>query len=173
LQPAAPATPTPQAAAPLDRAKQRTVETAFSSERRATGQPARLPQVPRGFELLRKSEEVNPAPAAPTAPAVPTPGASVSTTDLPSANPAAPLRAEARPQMRPVQVPAAAPAAGALSAVEAGNRPAVPEAKERTPEKWLEDIRRLKTEGKPIEVERELAEFKKRYPDYILPDDVR
>jgi hypothetical protein len=171
LQPAAPATPVPQAAAPLERAKQRTVETVFSSERRATGQPARLPAVPRGFEILRKSEEVKPAPAAPT------PGVGVSPTEPPGANPAAPLqdvqRAEARPQMRPVQVPAAAPAAGALSAAAVGNRPAVPEGKERTPEKWLEDIRKLKTEGKPIEAERELVEFKKRYPDYILPDDLR
>jgi hypothetical protein len=82
-------------------------------------------------------------------------------------------RAEARPQMRPVQVPTAAPAAGALSAAAVENRPAVPEAKERTPEKWLEDIRKLKTEGRAIEAERDLAEFKKRYPDYILPDDLR
>jgi len=34
-------------------------------------------------------------------------------------------------------------------------------------------IRKLKTEGKAIEAERELAEFKKRYPDYILPEDLR
>jgi len=39
--------------------------------------------------------------------------------------------------------------------------------------KWLADIRQLKTEGKAIEAERELAEFKKRYPDYILPEDLR
>src|SRR6266849_6060604 len=65
----APAAPVPQAAAPLDRAKQRTVETALSSERRATGQSARVPEIPRGVEILRKSEEVKPAPsvAAPAA----------------------------------------------------------------------------------------------------------
>jgi hypothetical protein len=55
----------------------------------------------------------------------------------------------------------------------AANRPAVPEAKERTPEKWLEDIRKLKTEGKAAEAERELAEFKKRHPEYRVPEDLR
>src|SRR6266496_4022769 len=54
-----------------------------------------------------------------------------------------------------------------------GRRVAGSEAKERTPEKWLEDIRKLKTQGKTAEVERELAEFKKRYPDYRPPDDLR
>jgi len=47
------------------------------------------------------------------------------------------------------------------------------EAKERSPEKWLEDIRKLKTQGKTPEAERELAEFKKRYPEYRLPEDLR
>jgi len=61
--------------------------------------------------------------------------------------------------------------AGALSA--SAGRVAVSEAKERTPEKWLEDIRKLKTQGKTAEVERELAEFKKRHPDYRLPEDLR
>ena len=84
----------------------------------------------------------------------------------------------------PMQAPAAAPAAGALSESGAtfqrsgvtaaiANPLAVSEAKERTPEKWLEDIRKLRTEGKATEVERELAEFRKRYPDYILPEDLR
>ncbi len=53
------------------------------------------------------------------------------------------------------------------------SRVAVSEAKERTPEKWLADIRKLKAEGKATEAERDLAEFKKRYPDYILPEDLR
>ena len=55
----------------------------------------------------------------------------------------------------------------------AAGRVAVSEAKERTPEKWLEDIRKLKTQGKTAEAERELADFKKRYPDYRLPEDLR
>jgi hypothetical protein len=43
------------------------------------------------------------------------------------------------------------------------------EQKVRTPEEWLEDIRRLKTQGRTEDVAKELAEFRKRYPDYKLP----
>jgi hypothetical protein len=176
-----PAPPVPQAAVPLDRAKQRTVETAFSGKGSATGRSERLPEVPRGFEILRKSEEVKPAPVAPA------PGASVSLADLPGANQAAPLQdapraSEIRQQAPPVaglasragSLRESGPALqGSSVAAVAGNRLAVPEATERTPEKWLEDIRKLKTEGKATEAERELAEFKKRYPDYRLPEDLR
>lgn len=44
---------------------------------------------------------------------------------------------------------------------------------ERSPQSWLEDILRLKAEGKTEEVGRELAEFRKRYPGYALPEDLR
>ena len=176
-----PAPPVPQAAVPLDRAKQRTVETAFSGKGPATGRSERVPEVPRGFEILRKSEEVKPAPVAPA------PGASVSPADLPGANQAAPLQDAPRaPEIRQQAPPVAglASRAGSLresgstlqgSSVAAvvGNRVAVPGAAERAPEKWLEDIRKLKTEGKATEAERELAEFRKRYPDYRLPEDLR
>ncbi len=157
----APAMPSRQAVAPLDRAKPATVETALSSERRATGQPARVPAVPRGIEILRKSEEVKPSPDAERA-------------------------FDVQQPIRPAQAPAAAPPAEASAIREAGqtlqragavgstaSRVVVSEANERTPEKWLEDIRKLRTEGKATEAERELAEFKKRYPDYRLPEDLR
>ena len=158
----APAAPSPQAAPRSDRVQQHTVETALSGERRGTGQPARLPAIPRGVEILRRSEEVKPVPDAQRA-------------------------FDAQQQIPPAQAPpATAPAAEAGGIREPGlapqragavggvaSRVVVPEAKERTPEKWLEDIRRLKTEGKAIEAERELAEFKKRHPDYILPEDLR
>ncbi len=158
----APAAPSPPAASRSNRVEQRTVETAFSRERRATGQPARVPQVPPGIEILRKSEEAKPLPDAQRA-------------------------FDAQQQVPPMQAaPAAAPAAEAGAIRESGltpqragavsglaSRVVVSEAKERTPEKWLADIRKLKTEGKATEAERDLAEFKKRYPDYILPDDLR
>jgi len=178
----APATPSPRAPAPLERAKPPTVETALSSERRATGQPARLPEVPRGVEILRKSEELKPAPAGAS------PGANVRAGAIAPQPPVPDAQRvfDAQQQIRPAQAPAAAPAPGANVVRESastlqgagvgaaiGSRFVVPEAKERTPEKWLEDIRKLKTEGKTIEAERELGEFKKRYPDYILPEDLR
>jgi hypothetical protein len=44
--------------------------------------------------------------------------------------------------------------------------------KNLTPEESLERIKRLKGEGKLDEVKKELAVFKKRYPDYPLPKDL-
>jgi len=92
--------------------------------------------------------------------------------------------AQSAPELRQQAPQATAPpAAGAGGLLESASTVrsaggfasplAVSEAKERTPEKWLEDIRKLRTEGKTTEVERELAEFRKRYPDYILPEDLR
>jgi hypothetical protein len=164
LQPIAPAPAVPPAAVRRDQVEQRPGERAASGARPGTGQPVPVPDAPRAAEVLRKSEGAAPAPAAPMSDALSAP--------------------ELRQQARPTQVPAAAPAAGALSesaatlqdasvAALAASRLAVPDAKERTPEKWLEDIRKLKTDGKAAEAERELAEFKKRYPDYRLPEDLR
>ena len=178
----APAAPSPPAASRSDRVKQPTLETALSGERRATGQPARVPAIPPGVEILRKSEEAKPAPAAAGS------AANVRAGTIPPQPPVPDAQRvfDAQQQIRPAQAPAAAPAPssnvvresastlqGASAGAAIGNRLAVPEAKERTPEKWLADIRKLKTEGKAIEAERGLGEFKKRYPDYILPEDLR
>ena len=43
----------------------------------------------------------------------------------------------------------------------------------RTPEAWLDDIRKLKTDGRNADAERELGEFRKRYPDFRVPEDLR
>jgi hypothetical protein len=48
----------------------------------------------------------------------------------------------------------------------------IAEEKTRTPEEWLEEIRRLKAQGRIEDVTKELAEFRKRYPDYKLPADL-
>jgi hypothetical protein len=44
---------------------------------------------------------------------------------------------------------------------------------ERAPQAWIDDIRKLMKEGKSEEAGEEIAKFKKRYPDYVLPDDLR
>lgn len=44
---------------------------------------------------------------------------------------------------------------------------------ERSPQAWIEDIRKLMKEGKSEDAGAQLAEFKKRYPDYALPEDLR
>ena len=96
------------------------------------------------------------------------------------------LQAEIRPE--PMRAPPRAyesPSAPPAKAAPAPSAAVVPgsaaggisirrsDAPERTPQAWLEDIRKLKAEGKPDEAGRELAEFRKRYPDYALPDDLR
>jgi len=104
--------------------------------------------------------------------------------DIPSApqeRASEPMRASRPTQPAPsAPAPSASPRSETTSASQsagrvaaAASRPAADEAKERSPEKWLEDIRKLKTQGKTPEAERELAEFKKRYPDYRLPEDLR
>lgn len=41
------------------------------------------------------------------------------------------------------------------------------------PEAWIEKIRKLRREGKMTEAEQSLAEFRRAYPDYKLPEDLR
>jgi hypothetical protein len=40
------------------------------------------------------------------------------------------------------------------------------------PERWLERIAQLRTEGKHAEADKELAEFRRRHPDYHISDAV-
>lgn len=79
--------------------------------------------------------------------------------------PAAPARVEpAQPQ--PAQTP---PAVAQAAAVSGG----FTKAAERSPQAWIDDIRKLMTEGKSEEAGAEIAKFRKRYPDYVLPEDLR
>jgi len=181
LQPIAPAPPISQALQ-SERAEQRPGESAASTASAGARQPAFAPEAPRASDVLSKREEVKPAPA--TAPPAAASERARATQQAPAPDA---LRAfDVQPPIRPAQAPAAAPAPGANTLRESAStlqgsgavgaltsRVAVSEAKERTPEKWLEDIRKLKIEGKTAEVERELGEFKKRYPDYRLPEDLR
>jgi len=61
-------------------------------------------------------------------------------------------------------------AAGAPAARRADS---VERAPARTPDQWIADIRRLRQEGKTAEAEASLAEFRKLYPWYALPDDLK
>ena len=54
---------------------------------------------------------------------------------------------------------------------------AAPAARDRNaslyPEHWLANIRQMLRDDRREEALRSLAEFRKRYPDYRLPDDLR
>jgi hypothetical protein len=98
--------------------------------------------------------------------------------ERPPAPMAAPLRADKSPSPQPTQAAPAA-SAGFASGGAAGEAATGAisirrsDAPERSPQTWLEDIRRLKAQSRTEEAERELAEFRKRYPDFLLPDDLR
>jgi len=182
LPPIAPAPPIPPDAMRRDQPQQYPVETGASSGGLGTGRPAFVPEVPRTAEVLRQREEAKPAPVAPA------PAANIRAGTIPPQPPVpdAQRAFDVQPPIRPVQAPAAAPEASprpdsrmriqsAISGstgIRATELSANPNATERTPEKWLDDIRKLRLEGKMAEADRELAEFKKRYPDYRLPEDL-
>lgn len=174
----APATPVAQAEARRDREEPRPSAGAAKNVRPGTEQPGFAANVPRAPETSRK-EQTRPASAA----AAPFSGERAGA-DQQALSPEA-QRAREAPRQAP-RAPGAALIGDANTLRESAStlqragvigasagRGAGSESKERTPEKWLEDIRKLKTQGKTAEVERELAEFKKRYPDYRLPDDLR
>ena len=62
---------------------------------------------------------------------------------------------------------AAAPAAAGKVA------PLRQSAPQRSPEAWLEDIKRLKREGRDKEAAEQLAKFRKAYPAYAVPESLR
>ena len=84
------------------------------------------------------------------------------------------LRAEvaAKPESRTtgevggVRAAAAPPAAGAAQGMLAKKS-------EMTPAAWLTRIAELRKEGRKREAEESLAEFRKRYPDYKIPEALR
>jgi hypothetical protein len=41
---------------------------------------------------------------------------------------------------------------------------------QRSPEAWLDEISRLRREGREAEAAEQLAEFRKAYPAYALPE---
>lgn len=43
----------------------------------------------------------------------------------------------------------------------------------RPPEAWLEDVRRLRREGREAEARESLDAFRRAYPAYVLPEDLR
>jgi hypothetical protein len=148
-----PAQAEPGPAKAISQAKSRrdadaTTQRALSSEGLGASTPGSVRDAPSGPQEKRESEPMRASRPMQPAPSVPTPSAS--------------------PRSETTSTPQSA---GRVAAT--ASRLAADEAKERSPEKWLEDIRALKAKGKTPEVERELAEFKKRYPDYRLPEDLR
>lgn len=98
----------------------------------------------RGERLSRTPVASAPAPSAPAMQAAPAPVA--------AAKQVSPVKAESQ-------------AAGATAARESYV--------ELPPEKWLERIEELRKQGKLDEAKAQLAEFRRRFPNYRLPDALR
>lgn len=144
-----PAKPMPKAATRRDAGGERPGER--SDQGAGAGTPAFVPDVPRAPEAVRESRQLREPQRMQPQTTQPAPAAAA---------------------------PQAGPARGASPALQGGARDEArrslsAETSERSPQAWLEDIRRLKAEGRMPEAERELAAFKRRYPDYRLPEDLR
>jgi hypothetical protein len=80
----------------------------------------------------------------------------------------------AAPAPASAPAPTAPPSAAATTAgVTSALSVSATKAPERSPQAWIEDIRKLMKAGMSEEAGGELALFKKRYPDYVLPEDLR
>lgn len=87
-----------------------------------------------------------------------------------------PASPPAAPAPQSVELPQAAPAADAVEmrakSVAPVRKEAAAAAAPRAPGPWLDEVRRLKQEGKEKEAAEALAAFRLAYPDYRLPDDL-
>jgi hypothetical protein len=175
-------------AAPLARPTSQALKK-DSPEPPAANRERRADTTPSGptLSVFGASPPPTPAQVAPPAPAQATRAATGKPSQLSTESaPQAAARAEA-PQAAPrAEATQTAPSAEAAQApqAEAQASPSgsasiaalqmAPVAKaERAPQAWIDDIRKLMKEGKSEEAGEEIAKFKKRYPDYVLPDDLR
>ncbi len=146
---------------------------------------ARQAEVPRRADesMLRAERAPQPFAAAPSADSAGALSGAPAAAPAPAPEPAAPPAARAEQRERndaatsagmrrsrdaPPPPPASAPAAKSLPGVSAG---AI--ALQSSPEQWLQGIADLRRQGRHEEADKALAEFRKRYPDYRLTDEMR
>ena len=126
--------------------------------------PATPPAAQTAREAPRPARRADPKPAAPRADAAPPVALSA-----PAAEAQAPRPAE-RSASGVVPSPAAV---GALAEPMAAHERTERAGYEQSPQHWLEHIARLRNERRDVEADESLARFRRRYPDYRIPDDIR
>jgi hypothetical protein len=117
--------------------------------------PSKKKGVPRDDAALSDLYKANPAPSEPASP--------------PGAAPSRAPKAEANRAREASREEAAAQAQSAMGERRAA-ADRVAAAAARSPEQWLQGIADLRRQGRHEEADRELAEFRKRYPDYRIPE---
>ncbi|HEY5898562.1 MAG TPA: hypothetical protein VIV54_13420, partial [Burkholderiales bacterium] len=84
---------------------------------------------------------------------------------------------DAKPAAESAAAPAAAPAVAAetagTAAAAAAPTPSARAAPPEKPEPWLERIAELRSRGRHAEADRQLAEFRRAYPSYVLSEIMR
>ena len=179
---AAPAALAKRRDAPADGADSRSNKVAAATERQrqsAMPEPAReIAQAPAA--AAPRVEAAKPAPAVAERPSqAPASGvaagrlaenqtqAKTAAADRREPESRAQLLDEAKPAAEVRSAPAAKPASPAVTLGKLERAVDLP------PEKWLERIEELRKLGKFEEARTSLAEFRKRYPEYRLPDSLR
>jgi len=153
--------------------------------REAPAKPAPAAQAPAAPPVVAESAKQEP-PRARTAPrsAAPAPAAAPKAFPGPAAapeaaKPAASAETAARELRRERAADAAVAGAAASRAEEGAARdatasrsaaPALAKLAQETPEQELERIARLRAEGRHEDADKALAEFRKRFPDYRIPE---
>lgn len=142
----------------------------LESGAQAPSEPAAKPTTPPTAQIAKEAPRppqrrvAKPEPAAPRADATP-----------PSAEKREALPIAAAPAASPAPVAereAARPAERSASGT-APSPAAVGAAFEQSPQEWLEHIARLRAEGRGAEADESLARFRRRYPDYRIPEAMR
>jgi hypothetical protein len=96
--------------------------------------------------------------------------------EMPAAAPSPPHAptADVQAEKKGAGAPFAADAAGNATASPRGAAKAQKqEARERNPAQWLEEIRRLHQQGRKDDASQALAAFRRAYPGYPVPEDLR
>jgi resuscitation-promoting factor RpfA len=169
--------PRPQSPAPArapEAAKPQAADSAVPAAAEKKVAPAAPVRAPAAAAVAPRSAE----PAAPAVQAVP--AESRAKAAAPSAT--APRAPESKMLRESNVASDSAPGAAgaAASAASAGAPPAATgkvaplrqQALPRSPEAWLEEIGRLKREGRDKEAAEQLAEFRKAYPAYAVPENL-
>ena len=165
-----PAKPAAPARAPSSSARGFGMRDQASSEERArreASQPSEVPprldlQAPPAPAELQKSMDIAATP----------PPAARDEMARQSAAGALSSRVEStQPQAAPApQAKAAAPRVQAVIAENTGAAPKLAVSSMQSPEQWLQGIADLRSQRWHDEADRQLAEFRKRYPDYRIPE---
>jgi len=151
---------------------------AKAEEPKAAPQPGRQRRdaPAAGSRELRDSAPASQTPEAPAAAPAPS-------HDALSNSGSSAIRGSAETKPAPAPESAAAPASRPQATVQAAPPPRADEMRRessalaklasRPPEQWLQGIADLRQQGRHEEADKELAEFRRRYPDYKIPEAMR